>query len=123
MKWSLSIGRLAETDIRAHISLALLVPYVLIQVRPDSILNVLLFIAVLLAIFFCVLLHELGHTLVARRCGYQVQSIVLWPLGGFATMSRQPERPLHELLISAAGPLVNLLLAVPWRWLPSAGCC
>ena len=62
-------------------------------------------------LFGCVTLHELGHSLVARRFGATVREIVLLPIGGLARMSREPSRPLHELLISLAGPFVNLVIA------------
>jgi Zn-dependent protease len=65
----------------------------------------------MLTLFACVVLHELGHSLVARRLGIPVREIVLLPIGGMAMMVRTPRRPLHELLIAAAGPLVSGLLA------------
>jgi Zn-dependent protease len=50
--------------------------------------------------------------LVARRFGATVREIVLLPIGGVARMSREPTRPLHELLIAITGPLVNLVIAL-----------
>lgn len=68
--------------------------------------------ALVLSLFLCVLLHELGHSLAAQRLGIGVQQIMLLPLGGVALLSRTVTRPLHELLIALAGPLVNVLLAI-----------
>ncbi len=62
-------------------------------------------------LFGAVLLHELGHALVARRFGIRVLDIALWPLGGMARMSEMPEKPKVEGCIAAAGPAVNLVLA------------
>jgi Zn-dependent protease/CBS domain-containing protein len=62
------------------------------------------------ALFFSVLLHELGHTLVARRYGIKTIEIVMFPIGGVSRPERQP-KPAEELPISLAGPLVNFLIA------------
>jgi Zn-dependent protease/CBS domain-containing protein len=65
-----------------------------------------------LLLFACVLLHELGHSLVAKRYGIPVREITLWPFGGVAQLGAKPKTPTEELLISIAGPLVNAVLAV-----------
>ena len=62
-------------------------------------------------LFACVALHELGHSLVAQQLGVRVREIVLLPIGGVARLSGDPKKPLHELLIAVAGPLVNVVLA------------
>jgi Zn-dependent protease/CBS domain-containing protein len=61
-------------------------------------------------VFVCVVLHELGHALMARRFGVETQEIVLYPIGGMARLTRIPSG-FAELAIAAAGPLVNLVLA------------
>jgi Zn-dependent protease/CBS domain-containing protein len=63
-------------------------------------------------LFTCVVLHELGHGLVAQRLGVRVREIVLLPIGGVARLLSEPKKPLHELLIALAGPFVNVLLAL-----------
>ncbi|BAV06864.1 Zn-dependent protease (includes SpoIVFB) [Filimonas lacunae] len=67
--------------------------------------------AFLLAVFVCILLHELGHALVAARFGIHSKSILLLPMGGIASLEKLPDNSRQELAISAAGPLVNLLIA------------
>src|SRR5678815_5238592 len=61
-------------------------------------------------IFGSVLVHELGHAVVARRLGVQVAGIELSFFGGAAKMVQLPRTATHELLIAAAGPAVSLVL-------------
>ena len=65
-----------------------------------------------LLLFAGILLHELGHALVARRRGVRVEEIDLWLLGGVAKMSGQPTRAVDEFAFAAAGPAVTAVLAV-----------
>ena len=67
--------------------------------------------AIFLAVFTCVVLHELGHSLTARRFGVGVRRILLTPLGGIAEFDAIPRRPAQELLITIAGPAVNFVIA------------
>ena len=65
----------------------------------------------LFLVYTCVVLHEFGHALVARRLGVSVSLIMLLPIGGLALLGRIPRSPRAELLIVAAGPLVNFVIA------------
>jgi Zn-dependent protease/CBS domain-containing protein len=68
--------------------------------------------AAALGLFGGVVLHELGHSLVAMRFGFPIDSITLWILGGIAQLSDQPEDWRQELLIAIAGPIVSVILGV-----------
>ena len=63
-------------------------------------------------LFVGVLLHEFGHSLVAMRYGYEIESITLWLLGGLASFAEFPEDWKHEFWIAIAGPLVSVAVGV-----------
>jgi len=68
----------------------------------------LLGLAAALGLFGGVLLHELGHSLVAMRYGYEIESITLWLLGGLAGFKEFPDEWTHEFWIAVAGPIVSV---------------
>lgn len=112
-RWSLHIGRILGIPTRIHASFALVLLWIGFSTWNDmnSALAVMLGIGFTLAVFGCVLLHEFGHALVARRFGIETRRITLLPIGGVAELERAPEDPRAELWIAAAGPAVNFAIA------------
>lgn len=102
---SWKIARLFGIDVRLHWTFLLLIAVLLSGANPASAAYVLC------VAFGSVLLHELGHSLVAQRFGVRVLDITFWPLGGMARMNEIPEQPRIEGLIAIAGPAVNFALA------------
>jgi Zn-dependent protease/CBS domain-containing protein len=113
MKWSFKIGRYAGIDVYMHVTFLLLIGWIaLLHWRQgQSIAAAVLGVIFILAIFLCVVLHEYGHALAARRYGIQTRDITLFPIGGVARLERIPTNPLQELLVALAGPAVNVGLA------------
>ncbi|MFC6769031.1 CBS domain-containing protein [Natrinema soli] len=72
----------------------------------------LLGLAAAIGLFVGVVLHELGHSLTARRYGFPIESITLWLFGGIAAFSEMPEDWRQELNIAVAGPIVSVLVGV-----------
>ncbi len=111
--WSLRLGRMAGVDVFVHATFAALLAWLaaseLAQGKsPAAIGASLVFVT---ALFGCVVLHELGHALAARRYGIATRDITLYPIGGVARLERIPDVPREELVIALAGPLVNVAIA------------
>jgi len=113
MSWSFRIARVSGIDIKVHVTFFLiLVLGGLEWGRGHGVPGVVFGVLLMLALFACVTLHELGHSLAAQGFKIPVREIVLLPIGGVALLGRLPDRPLQELLIAAAGPAVNVVIAV-----------
>jgi Zn-dependent protease len=112
MSWSFPIARVAGIDIKVHVTFFLILILGAVQGgAANGVTGALFGVLLMLLLFVCVTLHELGHSLVAQRLGIPVREIILLPLGGLALLSRNPTKAWHELLIAAAGPLVNVVIA------------
>ena len=113
MKGSFRLGSLAGIDFKLHFTFPLILLMGAMQwSSPHGLPGAAFGALLMLALFVCVALHELGHALAARGFGIPVREIVLLPIGGVALLERNPRRPLHELVIAVAGPLVNVVIAV-----------
>jgi Zn-dependent protease/CBS domain-containing protein len=113
MRWSLTIGRFGGTAVKIHVTFLLLLAWIGfsgwqqggVTAARDSLVFIIL-------LFVCVVLHEFGHVLVARRFGIQAPEITLLPIGGVASLQTMPDKPSQEFAIAIAGPAVNFVIAI-----------
>src|SRR5688500_4005710 len=119
MRWSLKLGRIAGIEVYLHWTFFLLIGFVFFSdlwqsdelstaARVPGAAQDVLFV---LALFGCIVLHELGHSLAARKYGIPTRDITLLPIGGVARLERMPREPMQELWVAVAGPLVNVAIA------------
>jgi Zn-dependent protease len=122
VKWSFRIGTIAGVSLRVHLTFPLFLAWMAISqgLLTGQVARALATVALLLSVFGCVVLHELGHAMAARRYGIRTRDIVLLPIGGVARLERMPERPLQEIVVAVAGPAVNVAI-VSLLWLLRRG--
>ena len=116
-----SIGRIAGIPVRLHASLLLFLPLLAWSFVPagTGLVGILWGCVYAVALFACIVLHELGHSLVARRQGAVILDILLLPIGGVARIVGMSSRPRDEFAVAAAGPAVSLALgAAGWLAAP-----
>src|SRR5271165_6616743 len=116
--WSIPVGRLFGIEIRIHLTFLFLLIFVWSTEAATQDSSAALRVLALVAIVFgSVVLHELGHALVARGSGIPAKGIILLPIGGVTILDEAnvvPD-PVHgwkrDIRIAVAGPLVNLVIA------------
>ncbi len=113
MKWSAKLGRFAGIDVYVHATFPLLLLWFgyAAWAQTGTIAGVVNALTLILALFLCVLLHEYGHALTARRFGIGTRHITLLPIGGLALLESMPKDPRQEILVALAGPAVNVVIA------------
>jgi len=113
MRWSVNIGRLFGIRVELHVTFLLFIGWIAVNqgLLTGDVKRAAMAVALLLLVFCCVVLHELGHALTARLFGIATRDIVLLPIGGVARLERMPEKPGQEMLVAVAGPAVNVAIA------------
>lgn len=120
--WSLPVGKFFGIQVYIHWTFWILIVWIFLMHVDDGLGQGLRGALFVLSLFVCVVLHEFGHALTAKRFGVVTRDITLYPIGGISSFESMPEKPAHELLISLAGPLVNFVIAgVLWVYLISSG--
>jgi Zn-dependent protease len=112
MLWSFPIARIAGTTVRLHVTFLLFLVWIggsywRLGGREAAFEGVLFMVL----LFACVLAHEFGHIIAARRYGIRTPDVTLWPIGGVASLERIPDKPREELVVALAGPAVNVVIA------------
>jgi Zn-dependent protease len=108
---SLKIAKLFGIPLYLHTTFFLLPAWLLLANLGIGPANMLFLMIALVGVFVCVVLHELGHALMARFFGIATESITLYPIGGIARLQRMSDKPFEEICIALAGPAVNFVLA------------
>ena len=124
MTWSFKLARIAGIDVYIHATFLMLVAWIglLHWNQSQSVAAVVEGVGYILALFGCVVAHEYGHALTARRYGIRTLDITLLPIGGLARLERMPDKPSQELTVALAGPAVNVVIAVVlFGWLTATG--
>src|SRR5512141_902077 len=113
MRWQWKLGTFAGIDVFVHATFLLLIGWVGYSywLQHGTLSKVLEGILFILALFLCVVLHEYGHALTARRYGIKTRDITLYPIGGVARLERLPDKPIEELWVALMGPAVNVVIA------------
>lgn len=113
MNWSITLGRVRGIEVRVHLTFFLMLLFFgLYYFQAGGMPAALKGVLFTCLIFVCVLLHEFGHALAAARYGIRTPDITLLPIGGLARLERMPDKPVQELVVAIAGPLVNVAIAL-----------
>lgn len=114
MKGSLNLGKIVGIGVKIHWTFFLLILWIVfLEVsRGNNLQAIIWSVLFIMVLFACVVFHELGHALTARKFGIGTRQITLLPIGGVASLEDMPENPAEEFWVAIAGPVVNVIIAV-----------
>ncbi len=121
MNSSLKIGSIMGIPVKLHITFLLILPVFALVFSINEyplgfagttpvILNYALSLLTTILLFACILLHELGHSYIAKSYGVEIKDITLLLFGGVSSMEEIPREPSQELRMAFAGPLVSFII-------------
>lgn len=113
MRGVFQIAKFSGIPVQLHWSFSLLFFWILYVGKTGhmSWIGISWLTVFVLSMFVCVVAHEFGHALSARRYGVMTKDIILSPIGGIARLERLPDKPQHEFFVALAGPMVNVVIA------------
>lgn len=113
MRWSVKVARIAGVNVYLHFTFLLLMLLVALAEggTAPSLAEAAAGILFFVCLFACVLAHEFGHVLMARRFGVGTRDVTLLPIGGVARLEKMPDQPRDEFWVALAGPAVNVAIA------------
>jgi stage IV sporulation protein FB len=113
MTWSFPIAKIFGSEVRIHVTFFLLLAWIAAaRYAQGGTQAAVEGLVLIIAIFACVVAHEFGHALAAKRYGIATPDITLLPIGGLARLERMPENPAQEIVVALAGPAVNVVIAL-----------
>ncbi|MBK9733791.1 MAG: M50 family metallopeptidase [Saprospiraceae bacterium] len=111
---SWKLGTFWGIPVKVHWTFGLLILFVSYSAfaSGDKLVQGLGLITYVLVLFLCVILHEYGHALTAKKYGVYTKDIIISPIGGLARLESMPEKAVQEFFIAIAGPMVNLIIGL-----------